>query len=354
MNEFVTIATQWANLPWVISLVKIGGVIGVLLGIVAYIVLVERRVCAFIQDRVGPNRVGPLGLLQPPVDGIKLFLKENVLPKHVNTVYYILAPALVLIPALLTIAVIPFSRPIGDTPMAIADLNVGILWIFSIATMGIYGIVLAGWASNSKYPFLGGVRSAAQMISYELAMGMSVIGVFMLVGSLNLGKVVEYQSGLWLAVQQPIGFLIFLTAMFAETNRLPCDMPEGEQELVGGYNTEYGSMKFGMFFMGEYANLVTASALIVTLFFGGWQIPWVSLSGLNAWWAALIHLGVFLAKVAAFLFFFIWTRWTLPRFRYDQFMNLGWKVFIPLALANILVTGMGLVISDVILKTPRQ
>jgi NADH-quinone oxidoreductase subunit H len=342
MSHFLQIVEQIRAIPWVdpaaITLVKICAVIGVLLGIVAYIVLVERRVCAFIQDRVGPNRVGPLGLLQPPVDGIKLFLKENVLPRHVKLVYYLMAPSLVLFPALLTIAVVPFSSPIGRTPMVIADLDVGILWVFSIATLGIYGIVLAGWASNSKYPFIGGIRSAAQMISYELAMGMSVIGVFMLVGSLKLGEVVNHQSGIWLVCYQPIGFLIFLTAMFAETNRLPCDMPEGEQELVAGYNTEYGSMKFGMFFMGEYANLVTASALIVTLFFGGWQIPFVSLP--DTWWAAAIHLGVFMTKVTAFLFFFIWTRWTLPRFRYDQFMSLGWKVFIPLALANILLTGI--------------
>ncbi len=323
----------------IIILIKILVVIGTLLGMVAYTVLAERRIAAFIQDRVGPNRVGPFGLLQPIADGLKFLFKENVLPAHVNKVYYLLAPTISLIPALLTIAVIPFGSKLGNEPMVIANLNVGVLWIFSIASLGIYGIVLAGWASNSKFPFLGGIRSSAQMISYEISMGMSVIGVFMLVGSLNLTKVIEYQSHTWLILKQPLGFLIFLVASFAETNRLPFDLPESEQELVGGYHTEYGSMKFALFFLAEYANMITASALMVTLFFGGWQIPLISTFHLDPLTIGLLHIAIFLTKMFCFMLVFIWIRWTLPRFRYDQLMDLGWKIFIPLGLANILATG---------------
>ncbi len=327
--------------PWALHLLKIMAVIGGLLLVVAYTVLAERRICAFIQDRRGPNRVGPSGLLQPIADGLKFLFKENVLPGHVHKIYYILAPVMALIPALLIFAVIPFGSRLASVPMVIADLNVGILWIFSIASLGVYGIVLAGWASNSKYPFLGGIRSSAQMISYEISMGMSVIGVFMLVGSLNLTRVVEYQRDLWLIFKQPLGFLIFLVAAFAETNRLPFDLPESEQELVGGYHIEYGSMKFAMFFLAEYINMITSSALMVTLFFGGWQTLWMpDFIQYNPWLVGVLHMGSFFFKVLLFMLFFIWVRWTLPRFRYDQLMVLGWKVFIPLALANILVTSL--------------
>ena len=326
--------------PWALHLLKIMVVIGGLLLVVAYTVLAERRICAFIQDRRGPNRVGPGGLLQPIADGLKFLFKENVLPGHVHKIYYILAPVMTMVPALLTLAVIPFGSSLASVPVVIADLNVGILWIFSIASLGVYGIVLAGWASNSKYPFLGGIRSSAQMISYEIPMGMSVVGVFMLVGSLNLMRVVEYQKDIWLIFKQPLGFLIFLVAAFAETNRLPFDLPESEQELVGGYHTEYGSMKFAMFFLAEYTNMITSSALMVTLFFGGWQFPWLDLSQYNPWLVGVLHMSSFLFKVLLFMLFFIWVRWTLPRFRYDQLMALGWKVFIPLALANILVTSL--------------
>jgi len=326
--------------PWALHLLKIMVVIGGLLLVVAYTVLAERRICAFIQDRRGPNRVGPGGLLQPIADGLKFLFKENVLPGHVHKIYYILAPVMTMVPALLTLAVIPFGSSLASVPVVIADLNVGILWIFSIASLGVYGIVLAGWASNSKYPFLGGIRSSAQMISYEIPMGMSVVGVFMLVGSLNLMRVVEYQKDIWLIFKQPLGFLIFLVAAFAETNRLPFDLPESEQELVGGYHTEYGSMKFAMFFLAEYTNMITSSALMVTLFFGGWQFPWLDLNQYNPWLVGVLHMSSFLFKVLLFMLFFIWVRWTLPRFRYDQLMALGWKVFIPLALANILVTSL--------------
>lgn len=326
--------------PWALALLKILIFIAFLLGLVSYTVLAERRICAFIQDRLGPNRVGPWGLLQPLADGIKFLFKENVLPAHVNKFYYILAPAISIIPALLTFAVIPFGSTLGGVPMVIANLNVGVLWIFSIASLGVYGIVLAGWSSNSKYPFLGGIRSSAQMISYEISMGMSVVTIFMLVGSLNLTSVVEYQQHSWLIFKQPLAFLIFLVASFAETNRLPFDLPESEQELVGGYHTEYGSMKFALFFLAEYANMITASALMVTLFLGGWQIPFISLSGFNPWFVGIAHIVTFFIKILIFMLFFIWVRWTLPRFRYDQLMNLGWKIFIPLALMNIFITGL--------------
>src|ERR1051326_2028471 len=240
------------------SALKIVGVFAVLMTIVAYAVWVERKVAASIQDRRGPNRVGPFGLLQPVADAIKAFLKEDFTPGHVRKAYYWLAPAIVMIPSLLTVAIIPFGSRLGGQKMVIADLNVGILYTFGIVSLGVYGIVLAGYAANSKYPFLGGIRSSAQMISYEVAMALSVLPVFLLVGNLNLSTVINYQAGgMWLVLKQPLAFFIFLVAAFAETNRLPFDLPESEQELVGGYNTEYSSMKLALFFMGEYANLIT-------------------------------------------------------------------------------------------------
>jgi len=335
----------------VISLAKIVGVIAVMLGVVMYTVLAERWVSAWIQDRIGPNRVGPFGLLQPLADGIKFLFKEDVLPHSVNKVYFCLAPMISMVPGLITVAVVPWGSDLvigGHTIKAvIADLNVGILFVFAIASLGVYGIVLAGWASNSKYPFLGGIRSSAQMISYEVCLGLSVVPVFMQVGALNLGRVVEYQTQhVWLVFTQPLSFLIFMISAFAETNRLPFDLPEAEQELVGGYHTEYSSMKFAMFFMGEYANMFVASALMVTLFFGGWSLPFAPLNAPAATLGVgIAQIVVFLAKVVAFLFFFIWVRWTIPRFRYDQLMDLGWKVFIPLTIANVLATGVVLALA---------
>ena len=332
-----------------IHLIKIACVIAVMLGIVAYTVFAERKICAWMQDRIGPNRVGPLGLLQPLADGLKFVFKEDVLPDHVNKVYYTLAPLISMVPALITIAVVPWGSQLVIPSLApepikcvIANLNIGILFVFAIASLGVYGIVLAGWASNSKYPFLGGIRSSAQMISYEVCLGLSVVPVFMQVGSLNLMKVVEYQGQhTWLALTQPLSFFIFMVSAFAETNRLPFDLPEAEQELVGGYHTEYSSMKFAMFFMGEYAAMFVASALMATLFFGGWSLPFVPFNApaltLNV---GLAQIGIFLAKVCLFLFFYIWVRWTIPRFRYDQLMALGWKVFIPLTLVNIVISGV--------------
>src|SRR5437899_9342 len=283
------------------SSLKILCVFSVLMFIVAYAVWVERKVSAAIQDRRGPNRVGIFGLLQPAADAVKAFLKEDFTPAHVRKAYYWLAPAIVMIPSLLTVAIIPFGSRLGNQSMVIADLNVGILYTFGIVSLGVYGIVLAGYAANSKYPFLGGIRSSAQMISYEIAMGLSVIPVFLLVGGLRLSDVIGYQTGglfHWLLFRQPIAFFIFMVAMFAETNRLPFDLPESEQELAGGYNVEYSSMKFLLFFMGEYASMTAASAMMVTLFLGGWTLP---IAGLDRPATTLlmgvVHIGIFLVKM---------------------------------------------------------
>jgi NADH-quinone oxidoreductase subunit H len=326
------------------SALKIFGAFSVLMTIVAYAVWVERKVSAAIQDRIGPNRFGPMGLLQPLADAVKSFLKEDFTPGHVRKVYYWMAPAIVMIPSILVIAVIPFGSFLGKQKMVIADLNVGILYTFGIVSLGVYGIVLAGYAANSKFPFLGGIRSSAQLISYEIAMGLSVVAVFILVGDLNLTKVVQYQSGNlfhWLIFKQPIAFIIFMVAAFAETNRTPFDLPEAEQELAGGYNVEYSSMKFALFFMGEYANMTAACAMMVTLFFGGWSLPFAGLDQpATSILMGLAHIGIFLGKMCFLLFMIIWVRWMWPRFRYDQLMDLGWRRFIPLALANVMLTAV--------------
>jgi NADH-quinone oxidoreductase subunit H len=353
------------------SLLKIVGMLFVvILPMVSYSVYAERRVSAFIQDRLGPNRVGPAGLFQPIADIFKLLLKEDFTPRHVNTFYYWLAPCLALVPAIITIAVVPFGSTLLGVPMVIADINVGILYVFAVASLGVYGIVLAGWASNSKYPFLGGVRSSSQMISYELSLGLAVIPVFLLVGNLRLTSVVRYQIehgwmiapfigdwtnlGKWLlTIPMIISFVVFTIAVFAETNRLPFDLPEAEQELAGGYHTEYSSMKFALFFLGEYAAMISGSAIIVTLFLGGWHLPlpswhggfhWLLVDGTAPGWRGLLgglfNIATFFAKVAALLFIFMWVRWTLPRFRYDQLMRLGWLFFFEIALANIFLAAI--------------
>src|SRR5438105_2123260 len=344
----------------VTSLLKIVGILFlVILPMVSYSVYAERRVSAFIQDRRGPNRVGPAGLLQPIADIFKLLLKEDFSPRHVNTFYYWLAPCLAMMPAIITIAVVPFGSTLFGVPMVIADINVGILYVFAIASLGVYGIVIGGWASNSKYPFLGGVRSSSQMISYELSLGLAVIPVFLLVGNLRLTSVVQYQIdhgwliapfigdwtnlGKWLlAIPMFISFLVFIIAVLAETNRLPFDLPEAEQELAGGYHTEYASMKFGLFFLGEYIAMITGSGIIVTLFFGGWHLPGIP-DGSHGWIFGLINIAVFFAKVAALIFLFMWVRWTLPRFRWDQLMRLGWLFFFEIALVNIFVVAIILI-----------
>ena len=334
------------------TLLKIVGIVFVvILPMVSYAVYAERKVSALIQDRLGPNRVGPAGLFQPIADAMKFLLKEDFTPAHVNKFYYWLAPCLAMVPAITTIAVVPFGSTLFGVPMVIADINVGVLFVFAIASLGVYGIVIGGWASNSKYPFLGGVRSTSQMISYELSLGLAVIPIFLLIGNLRLTEVVQYQvdhgwlivpfAGDWrnplawlLVVPMWISFAVFAIAVFAETNRLPFDLPEAETELVGGYHTEYSSMKFALFFLGEYAAMITGSAIIVTLFLGGWHFPGIP-DGSHGWIFGLINIFVFFAKIVVLLFIFIWVRFTLPRFRYDQLMRLGWVFFFEIALVNI-------------------
>jgi NADH-quinone oxidoreductase subunit H len=381
-----------ASVPlWVpdvfVSLIKIFIVVNVILGLVSYTVMAERRISAAIQDRIGPNRVGiPLGgvnvlglftipkwtwwgLGQPLADALKFMLKEEFTPGGVNKLYFWLAPPMAMLPALFTICVIPFgsSHPITlpffnytmQSPGVIADIGIGPLLIFALASLSVYGIVLAGWSSNSKYPFLGGIRSSAQMISYEVSMGLSIIPILLVMGNLRLSDIVDYQSAngwtvlpflvtgwplhnwqsyiLWPSML--LSFLIFLVSAFAETNRLPFDLPESETELVGGYHTEYSAMKFALFFLGEYAAMIVASCLMVTLFLGGWSLPWAAYMNLqSSAWSLLIYPVVFLTKMCFFIVFFIWIRWTLPRFRYDQLMGLGWKCILPLSLGNIVLT----------------
>jgi len=307
------------------------------------LVWAERRGAGMIQDRPGPNRVGPFGLFQAVADVIKLFMKEDVTPTYVDRFIYNLAPWITMMPALVTFAVIPFGAPLDVTiggvtrnvPLIIADVNIGILYIFAFASLGVYGIVLAGWSSNNKYSMMGGLRASAQIISYELSMGFAAASVFLVAGSLRLPAVVEWQqTHVWNVVPQFVGFLIFLIAVFAETNRLPFDLAEAEAELVAGFHTEYSAFKFGMFFMGEYANMIAASALVVTLYFGGWSLPGVAFTGLLG---ALASIVVFFAKTLMFIALFIWVRWTLPRFRYDQLMDLGWKVLLPLSFFHLIV-----------------
>lgn len=351
------------------DVLKIVGVLAVLLFMVAYMVVAERRISAFIQDRLGPNRVGPFGLLQPLADGLKFLLKEDFTPEYVRRAYFWLAPGLAMVPSFLVVAVIPFGSMLGSQKMVIADLNIGILYTFAIVSLAVYGVVLAGYASNSKYPFLGGIRSSAQMISYEIAMGMSVVPVFLFAidpgldaalgpawqgllagtGDLNLNRLIGYQSQSildWMIFHSPMTFLafvIFLVAAFAETNRLPFDMPESETELVAGYHTEYSSMRFALFFLGEYAAMIAVSGLMVVLFLGGWTLPFAGLNEpATTILGGVLHIIIFLAKLLLFMVLFIWVRWMLPRFRYDQLMRLGWIWFVPLALANIIFTAFWL------------
>jgi len=348
----------------------------VVLPLVSYTVYAERRVSALIQDRLGPNRTGfPIslfgfkkdlqlvlgGLGQPIADAVKFLLKEDFTPGHVNKVYFWMAPVLAMVPALSTLAVIPFGNYMFGQKMVVADVNVGILYVFAIASIGVYGIVLAGWSSNSKYPFLGGIRASSQMISYELSLGLSAVPVLMILGNLNLADAIDYQvkNGwlllpftdgkltlrellLWVPVL--ISFIVFSISMFAETNRLPFDLPESETELVAGYHTEYSSMKFALFFLGEYAAMIAGSSVITVLFLGGWHVPFLPVNTLESSMTApgavlgLIHITAFFAKVALLLGIFIWIRWTLPRFRFDQLMKLGWLYLFEIALVNIFIT----------------
>jgi NADH-quinone oxidoreductase subunit H len=311
---------------------------------VAFMTLVERRFCAFMQDRLGPNRVGPFGLLQPAADGLKNIVKEETYPAFADKWLFILAPAISFTPALLTFAVIPFAAPLatkwGIVPMVVADLPVGFLYILAISSLGVYGIVLAGWASNNKYALLGGLRASAQMISYEIAMGMSTVAVLLLAGNVTLSQVISaQQQGLWNIIPLLVAFFLFLISALAETNRVPFDLPEAEGELIAGYHTEYSSMKFSMFYIAEYSNMLTASALMATLFFGGWDllvVHWDYSNGL-AWWQVLITLIAFCAKTSCFVLLYMWIRWTMPRFRYDQLMALGWKIMLPISLVYLTI-----------------
>jgi len=335
----------------VASIIKVVVVFTVIMVGVALLTWLERRVCAWMQDRLGPNRVGPQGLLQPAADGLKNLVKEETLPPHADRVLFMLAPAMSFVPALLTFAVIPFATPLptrwGDIDMVVANLPVGFLYILAFGSLGVYGVVLAGWSSNNKYSLLGGLRASAQMISYEIAMGMSTVAVLLIAGNVTLTDVIARQSTslvTWNVFPLSLAFFIFMVAAFAETNRLPFDLPEAESELIAGYHTEYSAMKFSMFYIAEYSNMVTASALMTTLFFGGFDIPFTAWDNTPPWtvWKTLATLGVFSVKTFCFLFLFIWVRWTLPRFRYDQLMALGWKVMLPLALVYLTVIATAL------------
>jgi len=324
------------------SAIKVFVVFNLIMVGVALLTLLERRVCAWMQDRLGPNRVGPQGILQPAADGLKNFLKEETSPAMADKTLFTLAPIVSFVPALLTFGVIPFAAPLptrwGVVPMVVADLPVGFLYILAISSLGVYGIVLAGWSSNNKYALLGGLRASAQMISYEIALGMSTVAVILLAGNVTLSQVIaQQQQALWFVIPLTVAFLIFFISALAETNRLPFDLPEAEGELIAGYHTEYSSMKFSMFYIAEYSNMVTASALMATLFFGGWDIPFTSWdsTGDPSLVKTLATLAVFGLKTFVFLFTYIWVRWTLPRFRYDQLMALGWKVLLPLVLLYI-------------------
>lgn len=327
------------------TVIKMIGLFTVWMVGVAYMTLAERRISAWIQDRRGPNRVGPHGLLQPIADGVKNIMKEETLPPYANRALFFLAPMLSFAPAMMAWAVIPFgaswASQWGRIDMVFADLPIGFLFVLAITSLGVYGIVLAGWSSNNKYALLGGLRSSAQMVSYEISMGLSLIPVLLLTGNVTLSAVVNTQATLhvWNALSLGVACFIFVTAAFAETNRLPFDLPEAESELITGYHTEYSAMKFSLFFIAEYANMITASAMIATLFFGGWDIPFTSAdnAGAVSFPMVLLSMLIFALKVAFFLFLFIWVRWTLPRFRYDQLMSLGWKVFLPVALAYIVI-----------------
>ena len=370
-------------------------VMGVVLNVVAYLVLAERKVSAYMQDRIGPNRVGPAGLLQPIVDGIKIFLKEDIIPKHVDRLFFVIAPGVAFATAFLALAVVPFGpsqappeivtlpnrqvtseklsqyeeslqkyqthnkivlaewyerrdlslndalemtnnkqHQVGISTVIAPGTDIGILWVFAIGSLAVYGIILGGWSANNKYALLGSLRSSAQIISYEIPLGMSILGVILLTGSLNLEKIIQYQvDNGWNFLYQPLAFLLFLTAVYAECNRLPFDLPEAEQELVGGYHTEYSSLKLGLFLLGEYTHMITTSFLVVILFFGGWHFPGHTAIGGTA--GVILKLIVFLTKVGFFVLMFMFVRWTIPRFRFDQLMSLAWQVMIPLALLNL-------------------
>ena len=359
----------------ILFLFKIGLILstfGGVMAVVAVTTLVERRVAAFIQDRYGPNRVGWFGILQPAADGLKNFMKEETMPAAAAQPYFIMGPILSLTPALVIFAVIPFAAPLptpwGVMEMIVADVPIGILYVLALSSLGVYGVVMGGWSSNNKFSFLGGLRASAQMVSYEVALGLAVVAVLMLSGNVTLTEMIwqQQQLGLWFVLPLSLGFILFVISAFAETSRTPFDMPEAESELVGGFHTEYSGMKYAMYPMGEYAHMITSSALMATLFFCGWDLPgtWDDAFLLNgewirgfsetgapiaaelAWWKTMFTFGAFALKTYFFVIFYIWVRWTVPRFRYDQIMQLGWKVMLPVALAYVMVVAATILTLD--------
>lgn len=319
--------------------------------VAAYSTYAERKVAAFLQDRIGPDRAGPFGILQPLADGLKFIMKEEIIPMVSNKFLFVMGPCIAMMTALMAGVVIPWggSITIGEETyvLQIADLNIGILYVFGVVSIGVYGIMIGGWASNNKFSLLGAIRASAQMISYEIAMGLSIIALVIMTETLSLREITELQAGgvggdwnFWNVIYQPLGFLLFIICAFAECNRTPFDLPECETELVGGYHTEYSSMKLGFYLFAEYINMFVSSAVISTLYFGGYNFPFMNDLGLDQNTITFIGTGVLFLKVTFFIFFFMWIRWTIPRFRYDQLMNLGWKILIPLAIANVGLTGL--------------
>lgn len=323
--------------------------------IAMYSTLAERKVAGFMQDRYGPDRAGPFGILQPLCDGGKFFFKEEIIPAGAHKPLFIMGPTIAIITACISSAVIPWGQDlvIGDRviTLQVADINVGILYVFGVIALGVYGIMLGGWASNNKFSLMGAVRAASQSISYEIAMGLSIIALLMVTQTLSLKDIAAQQEGFvnWNIWVQPLGFLIFCTCAFAECNRVPFDLPECETELIGGYHTEYSSMKLGLYMFSEYINMFVSSAVMVTLYFGSYNFPFMNDLGLSSNWIAILGVVAFFIKIFAFIFFFMWIRWTLPRFRYDQLMNLGWKMLIPLSIANIVLTGIFTILYDTFL-----
>ena len=326
-------------------------IFAITLAVGAYSTYAERKVAAFLQDRIGPDRAGPFGILQPLADGLKFIMKEEIIPDVSNKFLFVLGPCIAMLTALMAGVVVPWGNTLvihgTEYSLQITDINIGILYIFGVVSIGVYGIMIGGWASNNKFSLLGAIRASAQMISYEIAMGLSIIAFVMMTGTLSLGEITTMQAGgagshwnFWNVVYQPLGFLIFLTCAFAECNRTPFDLPECETELVGGYHTEYSSMKLGFYLFAEYINMFISSAVISTLYFGGYNFPFMNDLGLSHNTVTVLGSLALFAKIIFFIFFFMWIRWTVPRFRYDQLMNLGWKGLLPLSIANVLITGL--------------
>ena len=312
--------------------------------IAMYSTYAERKVSALLQDRIGPNRAGPLGLLQPLADGVKFFMKEEIIPSSANKALFILGPSIAMMTACLTGAVIPWGSYLdfngAQVALQVTDINIGVLYIFAVVSIGVYGVMIGGWASNNKFSLMGAIRASSQMISYEIAMGLAIIALIMTTGTLSIGEIVQQQTtDWWNIVYQPLGFFIFMVCSFAECNRTPFDLPECEAELVGGYHTEYSSMKLGLYLFAEYINMFISSAVMSAFYFGGYDIPYIETLNLDQNLVTILGTLFFFTKIILFIFLFMWVRWTLPRFRYDQLMNLGWKIMIPLAIANIIITG---------------